>query len=470
MWLFENIKLGVVMQEEFYSFVLTLPNTLDKQDQEFLLYEMSKLKEELGKNDDDNIKKKYYEIREKLISHNLKLCAAFAIKHCQKYNRMKVIEDVYCECVIELINAIDAYDIHSGNSFITLVYKYMDTRIFNLYIKSQKDALNYTDGREILDKGQEEISEGYFTFLYDDVSIPEDYAQSEFVNDINNYIENIENERNRLALKMSLGIGYDKKYTHQEIGVVLGWSRSMISRIIDDEKYKLREYIALNYPQSFPSFLTEVKKVDFKSLEERDKYIFESYYGLNGRLKKNGEDLSRELNIPLSTMWRMISQIKSTMTEEEKKKTNGIEVKGHTKYDNEFLQLIFNKYYGLDGNEMISSEEIIRKYNIGSRIKLGEILFLAKNRLGLSDEIIEELNNKRKEYRDKTFLEDCAKCYLMYNGIRGFEKKSQIQIGKELGIHRNTVYHRVKFYEEYLDGLTPEEKEKVLSEDFAPEQ
>ena len=134
----------------------------------------------------------------------------------------------------------------------------MDTKVFNLYLKSQRDALNYTDDKEILDKDEDEVSEGYFTFLYDDISIPEDLAQSEFVNDINNYIENIENERNRLALKMSLGIGYDKKYTHQEIGAILGWSRAMITRIINDEKYKLKEYIALNYPQSFPSFLTEV--------------------------------------------------------------------------------------------------------------------------------------------------------------------------------------------------------------------
>ena len=56
------------MHKEFYSFVSTLPNPLGKQEQEFLLYEMSKLKDELDKNDDNEAKKKYYEIREKLIS------------------------------------------------------------------------------------------------------------------------------------------------------------------------------------------------------------------------------------------------------------------------------------------------------------------------------------------------------------------------------------------------------------------
>ena len=457
------------MHKEFYSFVSTLPKPLGKQEQEFLLYEMSKLKEELDVNDNNETKKKYYEIREKLISHNLRLCADFAIKHCQKYNKMKDVEDVYGECVVELVNAIDAYDIHTGNSFVTLIYKYMDTKVFNLYLKSQRDALNYTDDKEILDKDEDEVSEGYFTFLYDDISIPEDLAQSEFVNDINNYIENIENERNRLALKMSLGIGYDKKYTHQEIGAILGWSRAMITRIINDEKYKLKEYIALNYPQSLPSFSAEVKKVVFKSLEERDKYIFDSYYGRNGRLKKNAEDLSRELNIPLSTMWSMISQIKGQRPEEDKKQIEGIEVKANIKYDNEFLQSILNDYYGLDGSEMLSSEEILRKYNITPRTKLGVIILSAKNRLKLTDEEIEQLNIRRKDYRDKLYLETCAKCYYMYKGIRGFEKKSQIQIGKEIGVSRNMVYWRVKHYEEYLDSLTPEERESILSGD-APQK
>lgn len=457
------------MHKEFYSFVSTLPNPLGKQEQEFLLYEMSKLKDELDKNDNNEAKKKYYEIRERLISHNLRLCADFAIKHCQKHNKLKDVEDVYGECVVELVNAIDAYDIHTGNSFVTLVYKYMDTKVLNLYLKSQRDALNYTDDKEILDKDDDELLDGWFTFLCDDISVPEDYAQSEFVNDINNYIENIKNERNRLALKMSLGIGYDKKYTQAEIATILGWARSTISRIIDDEKYKLRKYIALNYPQSFPSFSSEVKKVIFKSLEDRDKYIFESYYGLNGRLKKNGEDLSRELNIPLSTMWRMISQMKSNMAEEDKKKIEGIEVKDNIKYDNELLQSILNDYYGLDGNEMLSSEDMVRKYGISPIDKLLRIVFYAKNRFGLSDEEIEQLNIRRKEYRDKIYLEDCAKSYYMYNGIKGFEKKSQIQIGKEMGVTRDTVHKRVKFYEEYLDNLTPEERESILSGD-APEK
>lgn len=48
------------MHKEFYSFVSTLPKPLDKQELKFLLYEMSKLKDELDKNDNDEAKKKYY--------------------------------------------------------------------------------------------------------------------------------------------------------------------------------------------------------------------------------------------------------------------------------------------------------------------------------------------------------------------------------------------------------------------------
>ena len=168
-------------------------------------------------------------------------------------------------------------------------------------------------------------------------------------------------------------------------------------------------------------------------------------------------------------MWSMISQIKGQRPEEDKKQIEGIEVKANIKYDNEFLQSILNDYYGLDGSEMLSSEEILRKYNITPRTKLGVIILSAKNRLKLTDEEIEQLNIRRKDYRDKLYLETCAKCYYMYKGIRGFEKKSQIQIGKENGVSRIMVFWRVKHYEEYLDSLTPEERESILSGD-APQK
>ena len=83
---------------------------------------------------------------------------------------------MYGECVIELVKAIDAYDIHTGNSFSLLAYKYMNTRVFKLYVKAQCDVLNYIEDTEILNKDEDEVLDGYFTYLSDDNLIPEDYA------------------------------------------------------------------------------------------------------------------------------------------------------------------------------------------------------------------------------------------------------------------------------------------------------
>ena len=120
---------------------------------------------------------------------------------------------------------------------------------------------------------------------------------------------------------MSLGIGYDKKYTYDEIAILLGWARSTILRIINGEKYKLKEYIALNYPKLFPSFLEEVKKVVFKSLEERDKYIFESYYGI-GVKKKSDKVICEECGFLRGFAKIIASNYKKSLPTEERKKLN----------------------------------------------------------------------------------------------------------------------------------------------------
>lgn len=455
-----------------FSLYSNLPSCLDSQEQEFLFYEMAKLKEEYEKTGNVDTQKKYLAIREKLITHNLRMCTNFALKYCQKYNKMNDFEDICVESTIALTKAIDDYDQSRGLPLAKLAYKYMETQIFNVYVKSRNDALNMTDDTQILDKDGDEVEDGFFRFLSDDENISDSFAQKEFVADILNYIENIENDRHRTALKMFLGLGYKRKYSQNEIAEVLSCRQPTISKNLNFEKQKLKEYIATNYSQSFLDMAKEVKRTQFATDAEKDQYIFDSYFGLNGLEKKGSTELSVELGIPIGSLHRKIYRISDKLTEKEKKELQLDEIKYNNKrkvkYDDEYFLLILNDYYGLENNPILSTEEILRKYQIKSRSQLYQILERAKKKF--MPEEMDELNEKRKTYRDDKQLEKSALCYYMNKGLKGYEKTSQLGIEKELGISRNTVRNSIKYYQEYLDSLTTEEREKLLGEDVIPEQ
>ena len=454
-----------------FSYFSTLPKCLDKKEQEILLYEMAKLKDEYEKTGNVDTQKKYLGIREKLITHNLKICSDFAIKYCQKYGRMQEVEDFYDECTTELIRAIDDYDQSRGFSFATLAHKYMNTRLLNLFSENQNDALNMKCDVEILNKNEEEIEDGFFAFLSDGCDISENFAQKEFVADLINYINNIENERNRLALKMFIGLGYKRKYTQIEIAKVLGCSRSLIAKIVIDEKEKLKEYIATNYSQFFPDIAKEVKDSQFAKNAKKKKYLFYSFYGLHGLEKKDIDELSAELGISVSVAHDVINKKLATLSEKKKEKLQLEEIKPNiklkVKYDDDLLVSVFNDYYGLENRPMLSSEELLKKYNISIE-ELYYILEKAKKELNIEER--NQLKEKRKTYIDDKKLEKCALCYIMSKGLKGYEKTSQLEIAKEFGIDRRKVSQSIKKYQAYLDSLTPEEREKLLGEDVVPEQ
>ena len=456
--------------EDFGYF--SFPQCLDKEEQEILLYEMVKLKEEYEKTGNVDTQKKYLEIREKLITHNLRMCFDFAIRYCQMNSRMKDLEDVFGECTTELIRALDVYNPSLGFSFATIAYKYMNTKLFHLFFDKQNDASNMKCDVKILNKDQDELEGGVFRFLSDDADIPENLGQKEFITDVINYIENIENDRNRTALKMSIGLGYRRKYKQIEIAKVLGCSRSLVAKIVIDEKQKIKEYIATNYSQFFPDIAKEVKDLQFTMDAEKEQYLFDSFYGLHGLEKKDINELSVELGISLSVAHNVINKIAETLSEEQKKELQIDEIKYNNKrkvkYDDDLLISVLNDYYGLENRPMLSLEEIFRKYKINSKKKLFTIIRMAKKKF--MPEEMDELNEKRKTYRKDIKLEKCAICYYMNKGLKGYKKTSQLAIVKKLSIGRGVVFKSIKYYQEYLDSLTPEEREKVLSEDVAPEQ
>jgi DNA-directed RNA polymerase specialized sigma subunit len=73
---------------DFYNYKNSLPKPLDAKEQEILLYTYSKTKDE--------------NIREKIIEHNLRLCANFALEYATKYNQIKEVEDINSECIIAM--------------------------------------------------------------------------------------------------------------------------------------------------------------------------------------------------------------------------------------------------------------------------------------------------------------------------------------------------------------------------------
>jgi len=183
-----------------------LPQPLDKKEQEFLFYEFSKTRDE--------------SIRQKLIERNLRLAAKFAYDYCSKNNILGSIEDINSECVIGLVRAVDEYDVSKEIAFSTFAIKWINYAVLNSFLKSECDALAVSQDLDFYNRKEDkDEKEGFLEFFFDETEshIPEDVASDEFVKDVLKFIDNLDNEKMKLAIKMYCGIDGYKNHNQNEM-------------------------------------------------------------------------------------------------------------------------------------------------------------------------------------------------------------------------------------------------------------
>ena len=384
---------------------------------------------------------------------------------------MKEIEDVYGESTVELVRALDDFDVNSGVQFVTFAYKYMENRMFELYTISHDDAITHIQELEVIDLNDNFLEDGFFTFLYDkyESDIQNQIADKDLVEDILRFINRLDDEEEKIIIKMSLGIDCDRKYTRVEIAEIIGKSKSLVSRKYLMGIRKLQEYIASQYELSLPDIHKKYSRenIKFTSRDDRNIYIFNSYFGLNNCKKKNVMELAYQLDLSADRIRKIILDVVNGLSQEERDALNLDEIKlknRKSKYGDDVYEQIFYEYYGLNGYHMISSDEILAKHNIADRNILFSLIYsYRKGRY--SQEEVEKLEEKRRIFRLKKNIIRWRQMYLMYNGLNGYEKRSQFQIAKEFGVTQQSVYSSLCKFKAYLDSLPNYMQEEALLED-----
>lgn len=439
--------------DEFMKFVRTLPKALDEKEQEFLLYEYAKTRDP--------------QIREKLIIHNQLLCAHIAIKYTRKHNNTYMIDEVFSDCIVALVKAIEKYVVASGGSFAGFACACMEQDLFNIYLKNSKDALLHVHELDVLDKDEEEIEEGLFYFLFDEKEsgFADEYASNAFVADICNFISSWENEKCSLAVMMYAGINGYKKLSQSEIGKVLNISQPRVCKLLKDGLLDIKKYIAENYPNTFPDIYKEMAgKKEFDSIKERNAYIIDKYFGLSGE-HLTLMQIADNLGVKHKVISAVVDGYRYRKTQSEDNKEISLNHNARRKlYTEEIANDIFNAFYGLNGYTPHTIKELIKILNLTiSEQSCCMIVANVKNRLigegEYSEDDFKELDKKRNDFFKKEKVKEYEGTYNSYYGLNGCERKTCVQLSQELGVTHNTILRRVHAYNEYLESI--KERESV---------
>lgn len=450
--------------ENFIKFANTLPKHLNAETQQNKLTELAELKAKYEETKTKESESAYYTLRNELIERNLRLCSDFAIKHHDSYGSFVEVSDIFGECVCAMEKALDDFDINRGLSFTTVCYKYMQTHMLNLMKKRDKDASSRTV-EATPNEDNEKDDNDILQFLFDENEshIAEDLAREDVLKDIYRFLNNIENDTLRKMFLLSTGLGATRKYSTVEISKKFNFSQSYVSRKVMKIKQDLLDYLQGRYPELVVGIggadSNVAQRVKCESVEKRDEYIFNSYYGLNGHARKGSVRLSRELGIACHKVEAIIKKLEKTMGKDIAIKNDKIAARGK-KYNDELSTAVIEDYFGLNGKTMLSANEILVKHKLTklNSIRLITSKYLKENCSAEQRELLLEKRKNLKKTMDKSVY-----IYFSIHGLNGHEKKSQTRLAQELNMPRQTIQYRANSYEKYLNNLSEEERIKILT-------
>lgn len=172
-----------------------------------------------------------------LIEHNLRLVAHITKKYCSNANEQ---DDLISIGTIGLIKAVNTFDENKGIKLATYASKCIENEVL-MYFRSQKKSSQDVSINEPIDTD----GEGNPLTLMDIISI-EDTIADEIDDKITkrklyNFIEELDNEREKTIIIMRYGLYDTVPLTQKQIAKKLDISRSYVSRIEKKVIEKLRK-------------------------------------------------------------------------------------------------------------------------------------------------------------------------------------------------------------------------------------
>ncbi len=174
--------------------------------------------------------------KNKIIEHNLRLVAHIVKKYSASQEEQ---DDLISVGTIGLIKGVNTFDESKGIKLATYASKCIENEIL-MYFRSKKKSAQDISINEPIDSD----SEGNPLTLIDIIFTQEDTAEKSddkiIIEKIYQYINELENEREKTIIIMRYGLYDTEPYTQIEIAEMLNISRSYVSRIEKKVIEKLR--------------------------------------------------------------------------------------------------------------------------------------------------------------------------------------------------------------------------------------
>ena len=106
------------------------------------------------------------DIREKLLVHNLRLCAQCASDFCKKYNMQNHQEDFFSVCYDQLAGSLDRFDPTKETSFATFTLNNMNLSLMRYVQQEDYFSSHLVETISLADNKGNEDSD-MFNFLFD---------------------------------------------------------------------------------------------------------------------------------------------------------------------------------------------------------------------------------------------------------------------------------------------------------------
>ena len=175
--------------------------------------------------------------RQELILHNLRLVSHIVRKY---YASSKNQEDLVSVGVIGLVKAIDSFQIANGARFATYATKCIQNEIL-MYFRSQKKLSAEVSLNETIDIDKDGNPLTYIDVISCEESLTGEIERKIYSQKALRLVNTILDERERQIITMRYGLGDKEPMTQREVALLLGISRSYVSRIEKTALEKLLE-------------------------------------------------------------------------------------------------------------------------------------------------------------------------------------------------------------------------------------
>ena len=177
------------------------------------------------------------EAKNRLIEHNLRLVAHIIKKYYSNYSDQ---EDLISIGTIGLIKGINSFDYTKGTRLATYASRCIENEIL-MHFRSQKKSAQDISMSEPIDTDSEGNPLTLSDIVYTDDTIADDLDKKIKIEKLREYIDEMDDSRDREIILKRYGLFMSKPMTQREIAEEMGISRSYVSRIEKRALKKLRE-------------------------------------------------------------------------------------------------------------------------------------------------------------------------------------------------------------------------------------